>query len=71
MNLTCISRSYEDRSMGISYSVIFAFVYENERCNVQRPRACSALPGRLSSAHCERVTAMDISRMTNVNAKIL
>ncbi len=31
MNLTCMSRSYEDKSIGISYSVIFVFVYENER----------------------------------------
>ena len=59
MNLTCMSRSYEDKSIGISYSVMFAFVYENERCfcDVQRPRARSALPGRLSSAHCERINA--------------
>ena len=53
MNLTCMSRSYEDKSIGISYSVIFAFVYENERCFC----ACSTLPGRLSSAHCERINA--------------
>ena len=59
MNLTCMSRSYQDKSIGISYSVIVAFVYENERCfcDVQRPRACSALPCRLSSAHCKRINA--------------
>ena len=62
MNLTCMSRSYKDKSIGISYSVIFAFVYENERCfcDVQRPRACSALPTRLSSAHCKRVSPPDL-----------
>ena len=59
MNLTCMSRSYQDKSIGISYSVIFAFVYENERCfcDVQRPRACSALPGQLSSAYSEGINA--------------
>ena len=58
MNLTCMSRSYEDKSIGISYSVIFAFVNEtSDVCDVQRPRACSALPGGLSSAHCERINA--------------
>ena len=59
MNLTCMSRSYKDKSIGISYSVIFAFVNENERCfcDVQRSHACSALPGRLSSAHWERINA--------------
>ena len=59
MNLTCMSRSYQDKSIGISYSVIFAFVYENERCfcDVQRPSACSVLPGRLSFAHCKRINA--------------
>ena len=59
MNLTCMSKSYEDKLIGISYSYIFAFVYENERCfcDVQRPRSRSVLPGRLSSAHRERINA--------------
>ena len=59
MNLTCMSRSYQDKSIGIGYSVIFAFVNDNERCfcDVQRPRACSALPDRLSSAHFEQINA--------------
>ena len=59
MNLTCMSRSHQDNSIGISYSVIFALVYENERCycDVQRPRVCSALPGRLSSAQIEQINA--------------
>ena len=59
MNLTCMSRSYQDKSIGISYSDIFAFVYENEGCfcDVQRPRTCSTLPGGLSFAHCEQINA--------------
>ena len=59
MNLTCMSRSYEDKSIGLGYSVIFALVNENERCfcDVKRQSACSALPGGLSSAHCKRFNA--------------
>ena len=59
MNLTYMSRSCEDKLIGISYSVILAFVYENEQCfcDVQRPRACSVLPGGLSSAHCKQINA--------------
>ena len=55
-----MSRSYQDKSIGISYSVIFAFVYENERCfcDVQRPCAWSALSGGLSSTHCKRFNAL-------------
>ena len=43
----------------MSYSDIIVYVYENERyyCDVQRPRACSAVPGRLRYAHCERINA--------------
>ena len=59
MNLTCMSRSYKDKSIGITYSIIFSFVYENEKCfcDVQRPRACSALPGPLSSGHWKQINA--------------
>ena len=77
MNLTCMNRSYEDKLIGISYFVIFAIVNESERCfcDVQRPRACSALPGGLSSAHCKRINAfMDncygYIENEDVNAKI-
>ena len=59
MNLTCMSRSYKDKSIGLSYFVIFAFVNENKWCfcDVQRPCACSLLPGQLISTHCERINA--------------
>ena len=75
-----MSRSYKDKLMGISYSIIFAFVNEDERCfcDVQHACAYSPLPGRFlalstvsESTHL-RTTATDIiARMPNVNAKIL
>ena len=55
MNLTCMSRSYEDKSIGISYSVIFALCRRmsdvSVMCNAHAPA-----PGRLSSAHCNEST---------------
>ena len=71
MYLTCMSRSYEYKSISMGYSVIFAFVTENDRCfcNVQRPRAHSLLTANESMLL--QTTATDILRMLNGNTKRL
>ena len=78
MNLTCMSRAYQDKSIGISYSVIVALYTRTSdvsvMCNAHAPAPrflVDEAPPTANESMRLLMTATDISRMQNVDAKTL